>query len=100
MDNVIKMLGGSSGRFQIVSTFVFVIIFAVGSQFFYSMPFYAQYPALKCYDNAGQLLTFKDHSKLGEQYCTKETACDRKKVDHFEIDFLDIMKLHTVSNIN
>lgn len=40
MDDVIKMLGGSCGCFQIFSTVVFIIIFAVGSQFFYSMPFY------------------------------------------------------------
>lgn len=91
MDNVIQMLGGSSGRFQIMSTMVFMVIFAVGSQFFYSMPFYAQYPALKCFDEQNQLLKFKEKSvgssKLGDQYCSKEIACDRKKVDHYEIDW-------------
>lgn len=40
MDDVIKIMGGSNGRFQLFSNIVFVIIFAVGSQFFYSMPFY------------------------------------------------------------
>jgi hypothetical protein len=39
-NDVINILGGSCGRFQILSSLSFAILFAVGSQFFYSMPFY------------------------------------------------------------
>lgn len=87
MDDVIKMLGGSCGYFQILSTTAFVIIFAVGSQFFYSMPFYQQYPALKCYDKDGSLLTDLGQSHHGREYCPKEFACDSSQVNHFEIDW-------------
>jgi len=40
VEDSIKLTGGSMGRFQIISTICFVIIFSVGSQFFISIPFY------------------------------------------------------------
>lgn len=50
MDDAIAMLGGSWGRLQTLAIICNMIIFAVGSQFFYSMPFYTLYPKLHCYD--------------------------------------------------
>lgn len=46
MDDILRQLGGSSGWFQLMTTIVLVNVFAVGSQVFYSNPFYLQYPAL------------------------------------------------------
>ena len=87
MDDVIKLLGDSCGIFQLFTMIAFVIIFAVGSQFFYSMPFYQQYPALRCYSKEGMLLTDLGISYHGEGYCEKEHACDKTQVDHFIIDW-------------
>ena len=39
-DHIIEMAGGSWGRFQIITSLSFFTIFCVGSQFFYSIPFY------------------------------------------------------------
>jgi hypothetical protein len=40
MEDAILDTGGSWGRFQIMSSICFFTLFCVGSQFFYSIPFY------------------------------------------------------------
>ena len=39
-DRAIAITGGSWGKFQILSSLSFWTLFSVGSQFFYSIPFY------------------------------------------------------------
>ena len=40
IDDALFLTGGSWGRFQKMSSLCFFVLFGVGSQFFYSIPFY------------------------------------------------------------
>lgn len=62
------------------------IFLAVQNQFYYSLPFYLQYPALQCYDTAGELM-YTGHPQHGPEYCTSEVACDSDRVDHYKVDY-------------
>jgi hypothetical protein len=53
IDDALQELGGSTGLFQILNSISSMLLFAVGSQFFYSIPFYQYYPSLNCYDDKG-----------------------------------------------
>ena len=79
IDDAIRITGGSKGNFQTRASMCFIVIFAVGSQFFYSIPFYMLYPALNCFDENG--------TKLSE--CVRKHACDSKKNETFKIDWSD-----------
>lgn len=55
MDNAFEEIGGI-GLFQILNSLASMILFAAGSQFFYSMPFYEMYPSLTCFTADGQTI--------------------------------------------
>lgn len=66
-----------------MSTACFCVMFCLGGQFFYSIPFYQLYPKLDCFKDGNQLL----------EECTPTIACDAELVDRFEIDWSDNMSL-------
>lgn len=52
MDNAFEELQGN-GMFQLFNSLACAMLFFVGSQFFYSIPFYQLYPALTCVTASG-----------------------------------------------
>ena len=61
---------GGVGPFHIVNSLMSIIHFAVGSQFYYSMPFYQKYPDLTCTTSSGEII----------ENCDRELACTFDKI--------------------
>lgn len=83
LDDAIDVLGGSNGRFQIMQAIAFALIFAVGSQFYHSSPFYLRKPALRCFDHKGFLIADKEYG----EYCSRMMACDKEITSYYDIDY-------------
>lgn len=47
IDEALSQLAGN-GTFQMIHSLACIVLFGVGSSFFYAIPFYEKYPELEC----------------------------------------------------
>ena len=67
MDDALSDLSSNSCMFQIIHSIACVILWGIGNQFFYSIPFYQAYPKLKCEDQDSKLIVDCDHKMVCEK---------------------------------
>ena len=77
VDEVLVKLGGF-GIFQAVFISCFIMTFSVGSQLFYSIPFYQLYPALVCREE------HDDGTIELVENCSREYACE---LGNYSVDY-------------
>ena len=79
MDDALIELSSKSQKFQLIHSIACVILWGVGNQFFYSIPFYQAYPKLNCFD----------HSSNPIENCDHKMVCKLEFKGSYEIDWKD-----------
>ena len=83
MDDALSELSSTSCMFQIYHSVACVILWGIGNQFFYSIPFYQAYPKLNCEDQDSKLIADCDHKMV----------CETGFKGTYEIDWKDSASL-------